>query len=246
MSPELVDAAERRRSPATLPGYHCGRPSRNKGRRYPADPPTIEEIILVMRQAGGRIDGHRAPGLIVALWRAGLRISEALALNESDLDPKRGSILVRHGKGDKRRTVGMDTWAWEQLGPWLEDRTLFPPGAVFCVVHGPTARRPCSPPAIRAQLRRLALQAGVRRRFRSASTPPRTRRGDDTRRRPVDGHPTPAWPRRPRHHLGPPPRHRQQRDHRHRPRPSPADDHGQRGTQETMCRRAGRRCGGSS
>ena len=118
-----------------------------------------------MRQAGDRIDGHRVRGLIVVLWRAGLRISEALALNESDLDPKRGSILVRQGKGDKRRTVGMDTWAWEQLGPWLEDRTLFPPGAVFCVVHGPTAGRPCSPPAIRAQLRRLAIQAGVRRRF---------------------------------------------------------------------------------
>ena len=32
------DAAGRRRSPATLLGYHAGRPPRNKGRRYPADP----------------------------------------------------------------------------------------------------------------------------------------------------------------------------------------------------------------
>jgi integrase len=29
------------------------------------------------------------------LWRAGLRISEALALAESDLDRERGAILVR-------------------------------------------------------------------------------------------------------------------------------------------------------
>jgi hypothetical protein len=36
----LLDAAGRRRSPATLPGYHAGRPPRNKGIRYPADPPT--------------------------------------------------------------------------------------------------------------------------------------------------------------------------------------------------------------
>ena len=44
--------AGRRRSPATLPGYHAGRPPRNKGRLYPADPPTVEEIIAVMRQTG--------------------------------------------------------------------------------------------------------------------------------------------------------------------------------------------------
>jgi hypothetical protein len=39
----MLDAAGRRRSPATLPGYHAGRPPRNKGMRYPADPPTVEE-----------------------------------------------------------------------------------------------------------------------------------------------------------------------------------------------------------
>jgi hypothetical protein len=44
-----LDAAGRRRSPATLPGYHSGRAPRNKGRRYPADPPRVEEIIAVMR-----------------------------------------------------------------------------------------------------------------------------------------------------------------------------------------------------
>lgn len=48
MEPVLLDAAGRRRSPAT-PGYHRGRPPRNKGLRYPADPPTIEENVAVMR-----------------------------------------------------------------------------------------------------------------------------------------------------------------------------------------------------
>jgi hypothetical protein len=41
MSELLLDAAGRRRSPATLPEFHAGRPPRNKGMRYPADPPTI-------------------------------------------------------------------------------------------------------------------------------------------------------------------------------------------------------------
>ena len=43
-----LDAAGRRRSPATLPGYHAGRPPRSKGMRYPADPPTIDEIVAVI------------------------------------------------------------------------------------------------------------------------------------------------------------------------------------------------------
>jgi site-specific recombinase XerC len=54
----------------------------NKGRRYPADPPRVEEIVAVMRQAGDSPLGRRVRGLIIVLWRAGLRISEALALAE--------------------------------------------------------------------------------------------------------------------------------------------------------------------
>src|SRR5438093_3482211 len=87
----LQDAAGRRRSSATLPGYHAGRPPRNKGLRYPADPPSVEEIVAVMRQAGTLTQGLRVRALVVILWRAGLRIGEALALTESDLDERRGS-----------------------------------------------------------------------------------------------------------------------------------------------------------
>ena len=72
-----LDAAGRPRSPATMPGYHAGRPPRNKGIRYPADPPRVEEIVAVMREAGNGAQGARVRGLIVVLWRAGLRISEA-------------------------------------------------------------------------------------------------------------------------------------------------------------------------
>ena len=65
----------------------------------------------MMRTVGDRADGHRLRALIVLLSRAGLRISEALALQESDLDRARGAVLVRRGKGGKRREVGMDRWA---------------------------------------------------------------------------------------------------------------------------------------
>ncbi|MFL5861437.1 MAG: tyrosine-type recombinase/integrase [Solirubrobacteraceae bacterium] len=165
MESVLLDAAGHRRSPATLPGYHRGRPPRNQGEEYPADPPTVEEIVAVMRTVSDRAEGHRLRALIMLLWRGGLRISEALSLQESDLDRSRGAVLVRRGKGGKRREIGMDRWAWEQLDPWLEIRRELPIGTVLCVIHGPTAGRRWEASAARKQLHHAAAAAGVRRRF---------------------------------------------------------------------------------
>src|SRR3954465_13047333 len=134
MSEMLLDRAGRRRSPATMPGFHAGRPPHNKGLRYPADPPTIEEIIAVMHAAGDHAHGRRLRALIVILGRAGLRIQEALALTEGDLDQRRGAVLVRRGKGGRRREVGMDSWGWDELEPWLEMRVELPVGPLFCVL----------------------------------------------------------------------------------------------------------------
>jgi site-specific recombinase XerC len=125
-----------------MPGHRRGQPPRNKGVRYPADPPTVEEIVLVMRHAGDRPHGLRLRGLIVVMWRAGLRISETLALTESDLDPDRGAILVRHGKGDKRREVGMTS------------------GDGSCCAHGlPTA---CRCPSVRCFASSTVARVGGR------------------------------------------------------------------------------------
>jgi site-specific recombinase XerD len=118
-----------------------------------------------MRAAGSHQDGVRLRALIVVLWRAGLRISEALALSETDMNARRGAVLVRHGKGDKRREVGMDSWAWEQLEPWQTLRPQFPVGPFFCVIHGPTAGRHWEASSARRQLTHTAAAAGVRRRF---------------------------------------------------------------------------------
>ena len=59
----------------------------------------MEEIIAVMRAAGDGTEAMRLRGLVIVLWRAGLRISEALALAETDLDRQRGAVLVCAGKG---------------------------------------------------------------------------------------------------------------------------------------------------
>jgi integrase len=150
MSELLLDRAGRRRSPATTPGFHAGRPPRNKGLRYPADPPRVDERVAVMRAAGDDAHGRRLRGLIVILWRAGLRIQEALAISEADLDQRRGALLVRRGKGGRRREVGMDAWGWGQLQPWLELRLQLPVGPLLCVINGPTRGRHWSSAAARA------------------------------------------------------------------------------------------------
>jgi site-specific recombinase XerD len=117
-----------------------------------------------MRQAGDGVHGARLRALIVLLWRAGLRINEALTVTEHDLEPGPGSVLVRHGKGG-RREVGMDRWGWDHLRPWLGLRLALPVGPLLCVVEGRTRGRPWASDTARAQLRRVASKAGVRRRF---------------------------------------------------------------------------------
>src|SRR5436305_3706974 len=198
----VLDSAGRRRSPATLPGFHSGRAPRNKGMLYPADPPTVEEIVCVMRNVSDDPHGWRLRAMIVMLWRGGLRVQEALALSEHDLDPRRGSLLVRSGKGGRRREVGMDAWGWEQLRPWLEARAELPVGPWFCIIDGPTRGRPWSAAAVRAEFRRLAGSAGVRRRF----APHQLRHAhalelELARGRGAQHHPAPARAHEPRHDL---------------------------------------------
>jgi integrase len=95
---QLLEVTGRRRSPAAMPGHNAGRAPGNKGMVYPADPPTVDEIVVVMRTILSDRHGIRLRALIVVLWRGGLRIQEALSLIESDLDRRRGAILVRRRK----------------------------------------------------------------------------------------------------------------------------------------------------
>ena len=176
-----------------------------------------------MRTAGDGRHGRRLRALTVILWRAGLRIHEALALSEADLHARRGSLLVRRGKGGRRREVGMDDWAWEQLQPWLEVRVALPVGPLLCVLSGPTCGRAWSASAARTQLRETAAAAGVRRRFAPHQLASRIRGRDGPRRRAADRHPTSTRAQQPRDHLDLPAGHRQRRDHRHGPRAPRAD-----------------------
>jgi hypothetical protein len=63
-----------------------------------------------MRTAGDEAHGRRMRGLIVVLWRAGLRIHEGLALSEADLvligSVNNGFMTRRFRDRAHRATVG--------------------------------------------------------------------------------------------------------------------------------------------
>jgi hypothetical protein len=88
-----VRAAARARRPTPITGDHAGFarwPFATQQASSPsADPPKVEEIIAAMRHAADDSHGRRLRGPIVILWRADLRIHEALTLGKRDLDPPR-------------------------------------------------------------------------------------------------------------------------------------------------------------
>jgi hypothetical protein len=226
MTEPLLDAAGRRRSPATMPGFRAGRPPRNKGVRYPADPPTVEEVVAVMRAAG---DGRHGRRLRVLSWCCGVPACASTKRPRSTR-PTSTIAAARCSFGAVRAAgaaKSASTRGWQQRRPWLTGRLELPVGPLFCVINGRTRGRPWSSAAARAELRRTAAAAGVRRRFA-----PHQLRHAHAIEMAHEGVPliviqAPTRPQQPRHHLDLPPRHRQRRDHRHRPRAPSADDPGQ-------------------
>lgn len=67
---------------------------------------------------------HRA--MLALLYRAGLRISEALSLRPHDVDLAAGTVRVRFGKGGYDRVAGLDAGAATIVGEWMAVRMAMP------------------------------------------------------------------------------------------------------------------------
>lgn len=137
--------------------------SSNKGVKFPVETLTLAEVMGLMQACSMGPTGIRNRALLAVLYRAALRVSEALALLPKDLDPRRCSVRVLHGKGDKARVVGLDPGAWSILQRWLERRAALGIDAtkpVFCTLAG----RPLSTAYVRALMKRLGRKANVAKR----------------------------------------------------------------------------------
>lgn len=144
-----------------------GRRPANKGRKYPPQVLAEAEVAALLEACSERAaTGIRNRALIMVLYRAGLRLSEALALSPEAIDSHAGTITVIHEKGDRRRTVGLDPGAFEVLARWLNRRAALGLGGrdpVFCSLRGASLKSAY----VRALLPRLAAKAGVEKRVHS-------------------------------------------------------------------------------
>lgn len=67
---------------------------------------------------------RRDASIVLFLLHTGLRLSEAvqLRLNDVQISERKGSVLVRHGKGGKQRSVPLNTEARHALQEWIKVR----------------------------------------------------------------------------------------------------------------------------
>ena len=148
--------------------------SKRPSRRLPPEVLTDAEVCNLMRACSRYAPtGLRNRALIALLYRAGLRINEALSLYPKDLELADGSVRVLNGKGGRSRTVGLDPGGAAIIERWLDARShlnLDPTGRsrlaltgrhpVFCTLRG----RPMAAAYVRVMLKRLAARAGIDKR----------------------------------------------------------------------------------
>ncbi len=127
---------------------------------FPPEPLTTDECRRLIAACSPRCPtGLRNRALIVALWRGGLRCSEALGLHPRDLDD--GVLRVRRSKGGKYRTVAVDPEAWVVLQAWLERKARVGIGGpVFSTLRG----EPMQTSYVRGLFKRLGKRAGIAKR----------------------------------------------------------------------------------
>ena len=99
---------------------------------------------------------------LIAILRVGLRRAEAVFLELKDFKASTGELLVRVGKGGKKRTVYLPGDAIALVEDWLKVRGRSP-GALLCPSwkQGRIHIRPLTPQAVLMILRKRAEEAGV-------------------------------------------------------------------------------------
>lgn len=83
---------------------------------------SIDEVFALLEAPDpATVAGRRDRAILEFLYATGARVSEAITLDELDLDLEEGSALVT-GKGDKQRLVPLGSAACAAIRSWLPDR----------------------------------------------------------------------------------------------------------------------------
>jgi integrase/recombinase XerD len=136
----------------------------NKGRKLPPELLTPEDVRALLGACSTTAPtGIRNRALVVTLYRAGLRLDEALALVPADVDVAPGVIHVGRRSREHAREVGIDAGAMGVVRKWLRVRASLGISAdapLFCTLSGGRIH----PAYVRQLLPRLAEKAGIDKR----------------------------------------------------------------------------------
>lgn len=130
----------------------------------------IRDLLAACEKCAGwdRVHGQRLEvkrpsmlrdrALILVLLDTGIRASELTALKMRDYEPKRGQLIIHHGKGDKKRVVFLGSAAKQGVWRYLATR----PGAkqddpLFATREGAHMQRT----GLRLLIFRIGQRAGV-------------------------------------------------------------------------------------
>ena len=106
--------------------------------------------------------------MIAAMFGAAFRVSETLALRPSDLDLDVGMVRVRHGKGDRARTVAIDPSAQAYVERWIGMRQALGLNGrqpLFCTItRNGSFGAALDSSYVRRLLPRLTARAGIEHR----------------------------------------------------------------------------------
>jgi len=126
-----------------------------------------EELTRLLGQVNPRyLTGKRNLALLTLMADTGLRVSEALGVDERDLEREGGqltSVVVRNGKGGKAASMPLTNEAAAKLGKWLEDRAELgiEGGPVFCTITKGNRGSRIKREYVWAVVKRLAAKAGI-------------------------------------------------------------------------------------
>jgi len=104
---------------------------------------------------------QRDASLVLFLLHTGLRLNEVtqMQLDDVQLSERKGSVLVRQGKGNKQRLVPLNTEARKALGAWLDVRPEGESAFVWVAVEAATKK--LSGRAVQRIMERYGQQAGI-------------------------------------------------------------------------------------
>ena len=133
----------------------CAKVDRIRYRETPREPLTSYQL----EEMRFDCENIREKALVDFLFSTGCRVSECSQVDLSDIDWQNRSVVIRHGKGDKQRTVFFNAESELTLRKYLATRSDSDP-ALFVRCRAPYCR--LSPRGIENEIKKIGERSMVR------------------------------------------------------------------------------------